>query len=187
MSELTKKAIINAFISIADTTPIEKISVTQITDMCGISRNTFYYHYEDIYALVKDIVHTKSVKLFNIDLNETTWEEAWIRAAEYTKKNRRFIRNIYEGVGRDVFEEYMLSITDGAIRRSFIGRMPQGEYSEDEKEKFLYIVKKNFAMIAIDWIKSDGSADPVQLVKDYISFIKITFPKIIVRFAMENL
>lgn len=181
MSELTKKAIINAFISLADTTPIEKISVTQITDLCGISRNTFYYHYEDIYALVKDIVHTKSVKLFNIDLNETTWEEAWIRAAQYTKKNRRFIRNIYDGVGRDVFEEYMLSITDGAIRRSFIDRMPQGEFGEAEREKFLYVVKKNFAMIAIDWIKSDGSVDPVILVRDYITFIKGTMPRILLK------
>jgi len=186
MSELTKKAIIAAFISLADTTPIEKISVTQITDMCGISRNTFYYHYEDIYALVKDIVHTKSVKLFNIDLTSITWEEAWIRAAQYTKKNRRFIRNIYDGVGRDTFEEYMLSITDGAIRKSFLERLPVGELSDTEREAFLYVAKKNFAMIAIDWIKSDGSADPVQLVKDYISFIKITFPKLILKLFAEN-
>lgn len=187
MSELTKKAIINAFISIADTTPIEKISVTQITDMCGISRNTFYYHYEDIYALVKDIVHTKSVKLFNIDLNETTWEEAWIRAAEYTKKNRRFIRNIYDGVGRDTFEEYMLSITDGAIRKGMSELLPTDGLTQAERETFFFIVKKNFAMIAIDWIKSDGSTDPVKLVKDYISFIKVTLLKVIAGASLKKL
>lgn len=186
MSELTKKAIINAFIAIADTTPIEKISVKQITDLCGINRNTFYYHYEDIYALVADIVHTKSVKLFNIDLNETTWEEAWIRAAEYTKKNRRFIRNIYDGVGRDTFEEYLLSITDGAISQSFFGHFDTDELTPREKEAFLYVAKKNFAMIAIDWIKSDGSTDPVKLVKDYISFIKTALPKLLMSALKEK-
>jgi len=187
MSELTKKAIIEAFIKLADTTPIEKISVKQITDMCGINRNTFYYHYEDIYALVKDIVHTKSVKLFNIDLNETSWEDAWIRAAEYTKKNRRFIRNIYDGVGRDTFEEYLLSITDGAIRRSFMEKLSTESLTPIEREAFLFIVKKNFALIAIDWIKSDGSTDPVQLVKDYISFIKVGLPKIVAGALLKNL
>lgn len=179
MSDLTKKAIIAAFISLADSQPIEKISVKQITDLCGISRNTFYYHYEDIYALVRDIVHTKSVKLFDLDFDSISWEEGWIRAAEYTKKNRRFIRNIYDCVGRDVFEEYMLSITDNAVRKSLFSDKTIPGVAKEEADLFLFVVKKNFAMIAIDWIRGDMTTDPVELVKKYISLLRNTMPKLL--------
>lgn len=177
MSELTKKAIINAFITLADKQPIEKISVKQITDLCGINRNTFYYHYEDIYALVRDIVHTKSVKLFDLDFKSVSWKDGWIRAAEYIYKNRRFVRNIYDCVGRDVFEEYMLSITDGAIRRSLNIDGASDGLSQKEKEALFYLAKKNFAMIAIDWIKGDMRDDPVKIVEEYITLIEHVIPK----------
>lgn len=177
MSELTKKAIINAFITLADKQPIEKISVKQITDLCGINRNTFYYHYEDIYALVRDIVHTKSVKLFNLDFNSATWQDGWMRAAEYIYKNRRFIRNIYDCVGRDVFEDYMLSITDGAIRRSLDIDGAGDGLSQKEKDSLLYLAKKNFAMIAIDWLRGDMSEDPVKIVEEYINLVEHIIPK----------
>ena len=51
-SELTKKAINQAFLDILAEKPLEKITVRDITERCGINRNTFYYHYQDIPALL---------------------------------------------------------------------------------------------------------------------------------------
>ena len=33
--------------------PLDKITITDITTDCGISRMTFYYHFKDIYDLVE--------------------------------------------------------------------------------------------------------------------------------------
>ena len=43
-SELTKKAINQAFLEILEKKPLDKITVRDITENCGINRNTFYYH-----------------------------------------------------------------------------------------------------------------------------------------------
>lgn len=59
MSVFTKKAIQAAFLSLLERTPLDKITVKMIVDACGISRNTFYYHYEDINALLKDLLETE--------------------------------------------------------------------------------------------------------------------------------
>ena len=52
---ITKKAIQEAFAAVLDEKPFGKITVKDITDRCGISRNTFYYHYQDIPALLEEI------------------------------------------------------------------------------------------------------------------------------------
>ena len=52
---ITKKAIQEAFMAVLDEKPFGKITVKDITDRCGINRNTFYYHYQDIPALLEEI------------------------------------------------------------------------------------------------------------------------------------
>ena len=43
----TKLLIAEAFVSLFEKTPLQKISVSDIVDASGINRKTFYYHFED--------------------------------------------------------------------------------------------------------------------------------------------
>lgn len=54
-TERTKKAILNAFITLRAKKPIEKITVKELADSACINKATFYRHYEDIYALSESI------------------------------------------------------------------------------------------------------------------------------------
>ena len=58
MSELTKRAIQESFKKLLSNQPLDKITVKNITDDCGVNRNTFYYHYSDIYQLLEEIFLT---------------------------------------------------------------------------------------------------------------------------------
>lgn len=49
----TKEALARALRTCMQETPIDRISIKSITDMCGLNRQTFYYHFRDIYDLVK--------------------------------------------------------------------------------------------------------------------------------------
>ena len=51
MAAFTKLVIMRVFENLLSVKPLEKITVKDITDQCGISRNTFYYHYQDIYQV----------------------------------------------------------------------------------------------------------------------------------------
>lgn len=44
-------AIKEAFMHLLNRKPLDKITVKEIVEECGINRNTFYYHYDDIYDL----------------------------------------------------------------------------------------------------------------------------------------
>ena len=60
MSELTKRAIQESFKKLLSNQPLDKITVKNITDDCGVNRNTFYYHYSDIYQLLEEIILTEA-------------------------------------------------------------------------------------------------------------------------------
>ena len=54
MPNFTKKAIKETFIELLDERPLNKITVKDIVEACGINRNSFYYHFEDLPALVEE-------------------------------------------------------------------------------------------------------------------------------------
>lgn len=53
MANKTKDLIIDSFLSLVKEKDLEKISVTDIVEKCQISRQTFYYHFDDINEMIK--------------------------------------------------------------------------------------------------------------------------------------
>ena len=56
MAQTTKNAIRKGFLDLLEQRPLDKISVVDIADHCGVNRNTFYYYYCDIYALIRELM-----------------------------------------------------------------------------------------------------------------------------------
>ena len=60
MAQRTQKAIREGFLSLLNDMPFDKISVLDIAERSDINRNTFYYYYADIFALVDDVLQTET-------------------------------------------------------------------------------------------------------------------------------
>lgn len=58
----TKKAITDAFLTMASQKPIEKITVTDIVKEAQINKSTFYAHYHDIYDLM-DVLRNEAIEM----------------------------------------------------------------------------------------------------------------------------
>ena len=53
MSQMTKRALVASLKDLLAEKPLDKITVTDLTEHCGVNRMTFYYHFKDIYDLVE--------------------------------------------------------------------------------------------------------------------------------------
>ena len=62
MASFTRRALQQTLLTLLETMSLDKITVKGIVDTCGISRNTFYYHYEDIPSLLADTLETEFAK-----------------------------------------------------------------------------------------------------------------------------
>lgn len=64
MATFTRKAIIQTFQDMLGEMPFEKITILALVSRCGISPNTFYYHFRDIYDLLDAWLLTLEESLF---------------------------------------------------------------------------------------------------------------------------
>ena len=65
-SKETERNIADALKDLMQSKAFEKISVSDITDYCGIHRQTFYYHFTDKYELLDFVVHNELLSLIHI-------------------------------------------------------------------------------------------------------------------------
>ena len=69
MAQTTKKRIMEGFLELLEQRPLDKISVVDVAEHCGINRNTFYYYYCDIYALIRELMETVAAQMIAVGLS----------------------------------------------------------------------------------------------------------------------
>ena len=52
MSQVTKRALAASLIKLLSQKPLDKVTVKDIIEDCGVNRQTFYYHFQDIVYII---------------------------------------------------------------------------------------------------------------------------------------
>ena len=95
----TKQALAESLKKFMRQKPFSKITVTEIVADCGVNRKTFYYHFEDIYALLRWIFEQEAVSMLErFDLIED-YEDAMKFVAGYIDENIDLLRSAYDAFG----------------------------------------------------------------------------------------
>ena len=101
----TKEILAESFQELAHKKRIDKITITEITNNCGMSQPTFYNHFRDKYDLIVWI-HTTRVNevMGRIDDKNYLWKDTMLDGARYYHENRKFIKNALKHTsGQDSF------------------------------------------------------------------------------------
>ena len=75
MASRTRNAIMDSCVQLLEERPISKISVKDVVEECGINRNTFYYHFQDLPTLIETIVQEEADQLIE-DMPKI--EQLWV-------------------------------------------------------------------------------------------------------------
>ena len=76
MANFTRRAIKETFWKLLNQRPLNQITVKDIVEDCGINRNSFYYHFEDLPALVEEIVEEQVQVLIQNHPTSHRWRSA---------------------------------------------------------------------------------------------------------------
>ncbi len=115
MANFTQKAIIQAFREILEDTSFDKITVTSIIAKCGISSNTFYYHFRDIYDLLDTWMQEEKDQFINNSSQGEAWQDILKAILNYVKENQSIAENVLNSLSRDRLERYIFESTDEGI------------------------------------------------------------------------
>ncbi|MBR1456867.1 MAG: TetR/AcrR family transcriptional regulator C-terminal domain-containing protein [Oscillospiraceae bacterium] len=123
MSHTTKALILDTFSEQLERMPFEKITVSGIIKTCGISRNTFYYHFDDIYDLVDQWMDQELGKF--TDYADDDWPSS-IKAFLYAcRDHKKMVYHLFDSLSRDRLERYVFTATDNAIHE-YVSRRAAG-------------------------------------------------------------
>lgn len=116
MANFTEQAIKNTFLDLLNEKPLNQITVKDIVVKCGINRNSFYYHFQDIPNLLETIVKDETDRIIHAYPSVETLETAFEAALTFALQNKRAVLNIFNSANRDLFEQSLWSICDYVIK-----------------------------------------------------------------------
>ena len=105
-SQETKRALAASLKKLMNKKPLSKITINEIVQDCGLNRNSFYYHFEDIYALFKWMLEQEAVevvKQFDLVLD---YREAIQFVMDYVSENRHIVNGAYDAMGREGLKRF---------------------------------------------------------------------------------
>jgi len=164
MSQFTKLAIIKTFVDLLNERPFDKITVTDIVERCGINRNTFYYYYQDIYALIDDIFRTETQKIVQEHATYDTWQEGFMQAIRFAYANKTAIYHIYNSISRDWLEKYLYDVVYSSME-GYIRLKAEGLTVQEEDIRALAVFYTTSLIgIVLKWLRDGMKFDPEESI-----------------------
>ncbi len=158
MANFTSKAIKTSFLKLLNEKPMSKISVRDIVEDCGINRNSFYYHFQDILTLLEEIITDKINEIIAQYPEINSLEDCFNAAYSFALDNKKAILHIYNSVNRDIFERELMKLCDYVVVTYTRTAFPQSKMPKEDLVILQRFLKCELFGILIDWM-NDGMKD----------------------------
>ncbi len=187
MSQITKKALEAALKELLLTKTLDKITIQDLTEACGISRSTFYYHFQDIYALVEWACTEDSAKALAGNKTYDTWENGFRDIFHELQKDKAFIYNVYRYTDNRLTEEYLQKRTSQLLS-DVVEENASGKNITEEQKRFIAdFYQFGFVGLTVRWMEDGMKKDPDQLVEELGIMLKGSFRRAIDSFEIYNM
>ena len=117
MPNFTKIAIQQSFLRLLSQRPITKITVKDIVEDCGINRNSFYYHFQDLPQLLETVIIESADEIISRIPGSFSLEEGLTTVLERLVENKRAIRNIWASPDRAFYEQNLMRVCNYVVSR----------------------------------------------------------------------
>lgn len=177
MSKLTEKALAKALMEELSEKPLDKITVQSLTDKCGLTRNTFYYHFNDVYDLLSHIFLNEMDYLRVKYAEKKNWEDGLEYGLNYLYEHKAAVKNINESNSHELISRYI-----NHIANEHAAAVVSLQYDDPDHEldsPTLMIVAKFYKAALLgalqDWIATEMKESPTELAKYYNAMFRGTF------------
>ena len=165
MPNFTKRTIKESFWKLLNEQPLTQISVREIVEECGINRNSFYYHFQDIPSLIEEIVMDAANALIQQHPSITSIDEGVEAAFRFTLDNKKAILHICNSVNRNIYEQYLMRICEYVVTTYFDTVFEKDIVSKSNRDIMILFTKCELFGLSIDWINTGMQDDAIEKLK----------------------
>lgn len=185
MATNTKTLIYDTFIELLKEKPFDRITVRDIVEKCNINRNTFYYHYADIYELLDEIFRMEVSEINSPSPPGRRWLVGLIKLLESCYSNKKIINNICASRSYDYLESYLYK--SGRKMMSEFVREKVGDRDVDDESLEFIISFFQYAVTGVisEWFRT-GMRETPRLMLRRLYMIMDDIPAIIERAPLKK-
>lgn len=149
--------------------PIDRITIHDLTERCGIRRQTFYYHFEDVYELLRWMFQAEAVALLKQHEGMLLWQEGLLQLFHYIEDNRAVCLCALRSVGREhlkrFFEADIYVIIHHAVEQisQEVGAL-LGGVSEDDAALKTHVYVVSVTGVIESWLLGEIDRTPEQML-----------------------
>lgn len=162
MANFTKQAIKSSFMKLLNQQPLSKISVRDIVEDCGINRNSFYYHFQDIPSLIEEIIKEDADRIIEQHPTVNALRECINIMFRYALENKKAVLHIYNSANRDIYEKSMMKLCEYVVTKyleTVFGKDPE---SEKARASAIIFFKCELFGLSFEWIEKGMKEDAIE-------------------------
>ena len=165
MSTLTKKALLVAFGELIEEKSFNKITITDLTEKCGLNRMTFYYHFDNIYELMIWGLEMQMREASKDCVNYKNWKTGYLRIFNFGLERKKYIKKIFQTIEQEHLAHYLNKIGEKMVLAVIDDRL--GDYTLDEDDKIFtaQICSHVLVVTLVSWVSRGMKEDPEIMVK----------------------
>ena len=162
MANFTQREIKKSFIRLLNERPYNKITVRDIVEDCGINRNSFYYHFQDIPALIESIFIEETDKII-AEYPRIESLEVFVDAlCELVLKNKPAMQHLFCSANRSMYEQYAMKLCQEMVTKFLDTAFPQLESDPNIRRICIESFKCMLFGFCIDWSTDNFNEDRIE-------------------------
>lgn len=166
-SYTAKREICTALKNLMAQKPLNKITVAEIMSACGMARQHFYYHFEDVYDAVRWMFEEEALVLLREHEGVMLWQDGLLQLFQYLQENKAVCLCALRSIGREhlkhFFQTDIRTIIQSTIRSIAVERHYQA--GEQELNMLTQFYVGALANIVEDWLLEEIQGSPEEIIR----------------------
>ncbi len=183
MSPMTKQLLAASLKKLMSKNSLDQITVKELVADCGINRQTFYYHFQDIYELLGWIFMSEAIDAIKDYQSYDTWQLGLLKIFQYVEDNRAFCLSTFHSLGRDHLESFLNSVTYDLL----YGVVEEITCDVNISEEFKCFIAKfysfSFVGLIVDWLKTGTKEKPESIIDKLTKLIDGDIPRAVEKYV----
>lgn len=185
MASTTKESLGAALKQMLTVKPIDKITVKDLVEICGVNRQTFYYHFDDVYDLLEWVFEEDANRVLPSEVVYEHWRDDVMMFFKYLADNSVFALNIYNSNSRIYMLRYFKRHLQGCIR-SFAIIVSEGKNIDRTDFEFVVEFYANGIVGLISQWLDLGMQLPKEITQDrFLKLLDNSVENMLARFQID--
>ena len=147
----TERRIVLALRNMMGKTPLEEITVTKITNKCHINRQSFYYHFHDIYDVLTLLFLDEKVEGIESAKNA---KEMVAVIYKYYENNAEFLDATIRSAGKDLFEEFVFNTCYQCFTRYVDFNDQKNKIDKNHRKNIVRYYASAFSSLIVNYLET---------------------------------